>query len=336
MKILTTGGLGVIGSYFATMMAYYGNQVTIIDSAEEQRNHFIKDKLPKNISVRVEKLETANLNDISDYDLVLHAAAHTGIPHSIVDPNRDWTDNVDATKHLLDAIRLAKKAPNVVVLSSVKPYKTDNDCDLFGDRYVWKNKRTGFDETTELEPDEPYAASKMAQSALCMAYARSYNLPITVFRCSNLYGPAPSHGPRHGWLTWFCLSAALDRGIEVQGNGCQVRDMLFVTDICSAVLLAHEHMPKLKGNVYNIGGGEKNSVSVKEAANIIKDILPRTTITYGEGRQHEDLIFITDYSRFYNATGWVPQFSVKQGIGSILDWALSNKKELQEAYFGVI
>src|ERR1700722_19633654 len=155
MKILITGGLGVIGSYFANLMAS-DHQITIIDSAEEQRNIFIKDRLPKNIDIRIEKLETANLNDIGNYDLVLHAAAHTGIPHSIVDPNRDWVDNVDATKHLLDAIRIAKKAPNVIALSSVKPYKTDHDCQIEGDRYVWRKKKIGLDETTELEPDEPY------------------------------------------------------------------------------------------------------------------------------------------------------------------------------------
>jgi len=67
MKILITGGLGVIGSYFANLMAS-DHQITIIDSAEEQRNIFIKDRLPKNIDIRIEKLETANLNDIGNYD----------------------------------------------------------------------------------------------------------------------------------------------------------------------------------------------------------------------------------------------------------------------------
>jgi CDP-paratose 2-epimerase len=333
-KILITGGLGVIGSYFANMMAAE-HQLTILDSAEEQRNHFIKDRLPQNIKFRVEKLETADLSDIGNFDLVMHAAAHTGIPHSIIDPNRDWTDNVDATKHLLDAVRSAKTPPNVVVLLSVKPYKTDNDCEIEGERYIWKASRTGLNESTELEPDEPYAASKMAQSALCMAYARSYGLPITVFRCSNLYGPAPSHGPRHGWLTWLCLAAVLGRPIEVQGNGFQVRDMLFASDVASAVLAANKHMDKLKGNVYNIGGGIENSISVKEAANLIQSILPDTKVISGEGRKHEDLIFITDYSRFNSITGWKPQVNVKNGVKSIIDWAISNKKDLQDAYFGV-
>jgi len=334
MKILITGGLGVIGSYFANTMAKEHN-ITILDSAEEQRNHFIKDHLPKNIKFCIEKLEIADLSNIGEYDLVMHAAAHTGIPHSIIDPNRDWIDNVDATKHLLDAIRVAKNPPNTVVLSSVKPYKTDNDCVVVDERYVWKNKRIGFDETTELLPDEPYAASKMAQSALCMAYARSYNLPITVFRCSNLYGPAPSHGPRHGWLTWLCLAAVLERPIEVQGSGYQVRDMLFASDVRDAVLTANDHIQYLQGNVYNLGGGNENSISVKEASNIIKSILPNTIINNGEGRKHEDLIFITDYTRFNVATGWSPKINVKDGIKSIIDWAIENKQELQNAYFGV-
>lgn len=334
MNILITGGLGVIGSYFANSMVEE-NQITIIDAAEEPRNHFIKDRLPKNVKIKIEKLETADLSDLDQYDLVLHAAAHTGIPHSIVDPNRDWADNVDATKHLLDAARVAKKCPNIVVLSSVKPYKTDNDCKIDGERYVWKTQRIGLDETTELQPDEPYAASKMAQSALCMAYARSYNLPITVFRCSNLYGPAPSHGPRHGWLTWFCVAAVMGREIEIQGNGFQVRDMLFASDVGSAVLAAHKNMNNLQGQAFNVGGGQSNSISVKEAANLIQKILPETKLTYGTGRDHEDLIFIADHSRFTNATDWKPQVSVEAGIRKIIDWATENKKQLQDAYFNV-
>ena len=334
MKILITGGLGVIGSFAARMMAKE-HEITVLDAAEEPRNYFIKDRLPKNITVRIEKLETADLSDIGDYDLVMHAAAHTGIPHSIIEPDRDWMDNVNATKHLLDAVRFAKKAPNVVALSSVKPYKTDNDCEIVGDRYVWKADKIGLDETTELQPDEPYAASKMAQSALCMAYARSYNLPITVFRCSNLYGPAPSHGPRHGWLTWFCLSAILGRGIEVQGNGYQVRDMLFASDVATAVLAANDNMSKLSGNVYNIGGGAQNSISVKEAALYIKDLVKGTEIKYAKGRDHEDLIFIADYSRFNSITGWKPQVNVKDGIKYIIDWSAENKKQLEDAYLGV-
>jgi CDP-paratose 2-epimerase len=333
MKILITGGLGVIGSYFANMMK--DHDLTIIDSAEEQRNYFIKNRLSQHINFRIEKLETADLSNIGSYDLVLHAAAHTGIPHSVIDPDRDWTDNVDATKNLLDALRATKTPPNTIVLSSVKPYKTDNDCQIIGDRYVWKQDRIGFNETTELEPDEPYAASKMAQSALCMAYARSYNLPVTVFRCSNLYGPAPCHGPRHGWLTWFCVSAVLGRSIEIQGNGCQVRDMLFASDIGTAVLSANQYMNQLQGKVFNIGGGQKNSVSVKEAAYLIKKILPETQLIHSQGRDHEDLIFITDHSRFSDITRWQPQVSVQQGIKSIINWAKSNKQALQNAYLGV-
>jgi CDP-paratose 2-epimerase len=333
MKILITGGLGVIGSYFAKMMS--SHPITIIDSAEEERNHLIKSFLPSHINVRLEKLETADLSDLSDYDLVLHAAAHTGIPHSIIDPHRDWTDNVDATKHLLDALRITKKPPKMVVLSSVKPYQTDNNCQIIEDRYVWNNRCVGFDETTELEPDEPYAASKMAQSALCMAYARSYNLPITVFRCSNLYGPAPCHGPRHGWLTWFCVAAVLGRPLEIQGNGCQVRDMLFASDVGTAVLSAYDQMKNCQGKVYNVGGGIENSVSVKEAATMIQEIIPNTQLIYRLGRSHEDLIFITDYSRFHHITFWKPQINVKTGISQIIEWALENKQYLQEAYAGV-
>lgn len=237
-----TGGLGVIGSKFVEIIINKGDKSIILDAAEEPRNIWIADKLKSKFKDRVEiitsRLEKEPLDEIiKKSDAILHAAAHTGIPHSTDFPSDDWISNVDATRLLLESIRKTKPNTPTIMLSSVKPYKTDHiKCKPGKSRMIWNDNFNGIDESVILEPDEPYAASKMAQSALGMAYGRTYNIPVTVLRCSNLYGDAPCHGPRHGWLTWFCISAALDWHIELQGSGVQTRDMLFSNDVASAVL----------------------------------------------------------------------------------------------------
>ncbi len=347
MNIIVTGGLGVVGSQFAEIMLQKGHNVRIVDAGEKPRNAYTWSKLwwkwkdTNQLSLFKERIERKGvdvwLERLEWADTVLHAAASTGIPYSAEEPHDDWASNVDATLKILEGARLvgAAKCPPIVALSSVKPYALDRldpielqTCFIEGG----DDLAHGVDESFPLEPDEPYAASKAAMSMACMAWARSYGLPITVLRCSNLYGPAPCHGPRHGWLTWLCICAAIDRPIEIQGTGKQTRDMLFTSDVTSAVEAAWREMFKLKGNVYNIGGGLPNTVSVLEAVEKIESYGGSVAKKRGPGRAHEDMLFVTDHSRFTLATGWKPQVGVDAGIEGILDWATSHREELRALY----
>jgi len=343
MKYLVTGGLGVIGSRFVDVVVRLGHSATIIDSAEEPRNLWTESRLLRDhgskVSILKRRVESTEMTPLLlKHDAVLHAAAHTGIPHSEKDPSDDWESNVTASRNILEAMRLLKtSAPPVVMLSSVKPYRVhDLPSHVEGDRTVLHGRYVdGIDETCLLEPDEPYAASKMAQSGLVMAYARTYDLPVTVLRCSNLYGDAPCHGPRHGWLTWFCISSVIGRDIEIQGDGLQTRDMLFSDDVACAVLSSFFHMDVVQGNVYNIGGGLPNSVSVKEAAGIVSRLSDGVKVRSAVGRRNEDMVFTTDHSKFTSSTGWNPTISVQGGISRILEWAKANSDDLRALYSGM-
>jgi len=345
VKYLITGGLGVIGSRFVDVVIRDGHEATVIDSAEEPRNLLTERKLlsyyGKKVSILKQRCELTDFKPLLlEHDAVLHAAAHTGIPHSSQDPTDDWRSNVDASRTILEAMReIGDKSPPVVMLSSVKPYRVhDLPMRESGERMKLEGAYfLGIDETCLLEPDEPYAASKMAQSALVMAYARTYDLPVTVLRCSNLYGDAPCHGPRHGWLTWFCISAALGLPLEVQGTGLQTRDMLFSDDVASATLAAIEHMYMVRGNVYNIGGGYVNSISIKESVKLISEIYGKPLeIRTGPGRKNEDMIFITNHTKFSTTTGWQPKVGIHSGVERLLRWATDNADDLWAVYEGLI
>lgn len=326
MKILVTGGLGVIGSRIVSDYLDEGHHVMVIDSAEEKRNRWILRQLGDKygftkLSVGICRLEEVRDLDTSEFDRVIHAAAHTGIPHSVIDPNEDWVANVDGTRVLLEALR--KNPVPTVVLSSVKPYALRQDSLEPG----W----SGLTESDPLEPDEPYAASKAAQSMLAMAYAKSYGIPIVTLRCSNLYGAAPCHGPRHGWLTWFVISAAIGRPIEIQGDGRQRRDMLFSSDVTMACRLAGIGAEMLSGRVFNIGGGRDRIISVGAAAAQLEK-WTGVKIVYGSPRKNDDDTVYVNYDEFNGATGWSPTVSVLDGMKTILEWALNHVDELREMY----
>jgi CDP-paratose 2-epimerase len=326
MRILITGALGVVGSELARAYLAEGHEVRIIDAAEETRNLWMRQQILAeypHADVWLQRLERCDVAELLDgVDQVIHAAASTGIPHSAINPNDDWVSNVDATRALLDGLR-AHPVPTVV-LSSVKPYLVP---DLTGDHH-------GINEDIPLVPDEPYAASKAAQSMLAMAWSRSFDLPVVTLRCSNLYGPAPCHGPRHGWLTWFCISAAIGRPIEVQGSGMQGRDMLYTQDVLNACRAALGRADVLKGQVFNIGGGRSNIIRVGAAAQQLRSVTG-VEITRGPGRVHEDPLVFADYSRFAAATGWRPDTPATLGMLRVLRWAQDHKTELANLYEAV-
>ena len=326
-KIIVTGGLGLIGSRYVDHVAK-DNTVIIVDSGMKPRNEWVYKRIYKeyqNVGFIRQRVEQSNWHHLldDDIDLIVHAAAHTGIPHSAEDPDDDWHSNVDATRVILEAMRQVKSKATIVALSSVKPYR------------VPENLGNGVDEECPLEPDEPYAASKMAQSGLVMAYARSYGLNATVLRCSNLYGNAPCHGPRHGWLTWFCIASVIGRTLEMQGTGKQSRDMLYCTDVSAAIDAAARNIEKTRGNVYNIGGGESNVISVAQAVELVSNLCNVECI-YTTGRKHEDMHFMTNFSKFNSVTGWSPAISVHEGVSKIVDWAKGHANELRHVYQGEI
>lgn len=324
-RYLVTGGAGVIGSLLTHRLVAAGHEVTVVDSAEEPRNKWIREHLPPSVKFWKGRIEHGGdflLNLLPDIDSVIHCAASTGIPYSVKAPDDDWIRNVEATRTLLNALREHPRP--TVVFSSIKPYWVPPRGQM----------RHGLTEDALLDPDEPYAASKAAQSMLAQAYARSYDLPVVTFRCSNLFGAAPCHGPRHGWLTWFCIAAAIGRPIEVQGTGQQARDMLFSDDIFTACMAALDKAGELKGEIFNLGGGRDNIISVGDAAEWLRERTGVEVKAAAPRAMDDDLVFVST-GKFRSATGWVPQVGVKEGMEKVLRFALENKAALAKLYEGL-
>ena len=338
MNYLLTGGRGLVASLFAKRLHAEGHHVTIIDDGNDSRHYFNSFPGPIYYDLRLERFTPRVLADIvSNCDRVFHAAASTGIPYSAEEPLDDWQRNVDGTIALLEALRKTPKP--TVVLSSVKPYGLERlgegGKDLGADSWPpWADAPIGVNEDFPLEPDEPYAASKAAQSMICMAYARSYGIPLVTYRCSNLFGNAAPHGARHGWLTAFCIRAALGWPIEIQGDGSQRRDMLFASDVAEAALLGWEHIEKLSGKVFNLGGGPANVISVAGAYDILRQFGSKSPSRQGPGRKHEDQLFVTNTFALLVETGWQPKVSTPIGMRVIYDWARENAARLAQIYAG--
>ena len=139
-----------------------------------------------------------------------------------------------------------------------------------GDRYEWKNKPTGIDESCPLDFHSPYGCSKGAADQYVRDYARIYGLRTVVFRQSCIYGPRQFGFEEQGWVAWFAIAAATGAPITIFGDGCQVRDLLWIDDLCDLYRAAIDKIDKVKGQVYNIGGGPANALSVVEVVKMLE------------------------------------------------------------------
>ena len=177
-----------------------------------------------------------------------------------------------------------------------------------------------FTEETPIHTSSPYSASKAAADLLVQAYYRTFNLPITISRCSNNYGPY--HFPEK-LIPLMIKNALANQSLPVYGKGENVRDWLHVHDHCTAIdLIIHKGRI---GEVYNIGGhNERTNLDVVKT--ILKELnKPESLIRYVTDRKGHDMRYAIDPTKIENELGWKPIYNFDTGIKQTISWYLENQ-----------
>ena len=170
----------------------------------------------------------------------------------------------------------------------------------------------------------PYACSKGVADSYVLDYARIYQMPAVVLRMGSIYGPHRFGSEEEAWIAHFLHRILRNQPITIYGDGKQVRDILFVDDLVEALLLAQASIDKLSGEVFNIGGGRENAVSIiqlLELAGEISGRMPR--VRFAPWRTGDPRCFITNYSKFQKATRWSPNLGIRKGLEQLFNWLSS-------------
>jgi len=317
MKVLVTGGAGFIGGNFVHYMVdkypnyqivcldaltYAGNLETLESVMAKPNFKFVKGDI-------ADRLFINKLFEDEQFDVVINFAAESHVDRSITDPGIFIETNVMGTQVLLDA---AKKM-------NVKRYHQVSTDEVYGDLPL-DRPDLFFTEETPLHTSSPYSASKASADLLCLAYARTYKMPITISRCSNNYGPY--HFPEK--LIPLMISRALNNeSLPVYGNGENVRDWLHVYDHCTAIdLIVHDGKP---GEVYNVGGhNERTNLEVVKT--ILRELgKTESLITYVKDRPGHDMRYAIDPTKIETQLGWKPKYNFDTGIQQTIEWYLNNE-----------
>ena len=325
-KFLITGGAGFIGSNFCYYMVkkYPNDEFVCVDALTYAGNLKTLDKLLSSNNFKFlhmnicDKENIDNLFKNEKFDYVINFAAETHVDRSIINPYIFLESNIIGVNNLLEA---SKKY-------NVKRFHQVSTDEVYGDLPI-ERKDLFFNENSSLKASSPYSASKASADLLTLAYFRTYNLGVTISRCSNNYGPYQF--PEK--LIPLMIDRALNnKYLPVYGNGQNIRDWLHVYDHCVAIDLIVRNGKS--GEVYNVGGN--NEISNIEVIKIILNELhkPENLIKFVDDRLGHDLRYAIDSTKLQKELGWKPKYTFNEGIKEVIKWNLDNKDWLENVKSG--
>ena len=318
MKLFITGGAGFIGSNFIFYMrrthpevdlvcldklTYAGNLETLAPVMNDPMFRFVRIDI-------ADRKAVYDLFEAEKPDAVVNFAAESHVDRSIENPAVFLETNVMGTQVLLDACRIY----------GIRRFHQVSTDEVYGDLPLDRPELL-FTEQSPLRPSSPYSASKASADLLCLAYYRTYGLPVTLSRCSNNYGP---YQFPEKLIPLMIVNCTAGKPLPVYGQGLNVRDWLYVEDHCAAIDLILQSGKE--GQVYNIGGhNEMRNID------IVKLIVcamgkGRELITFVPDRKGHDLRYAIDPGYIHKELGWLPETKFENGIVRTIQWYMDNRR----------
>jgi len=335
MKLLITGGCGFLGSNLAAHAIENDNELVVFDNLYRQGSLDNLQWLKGQGKFDFVHGDIRNQNDITRIiktfkpDAIFHLAGQVAMTTSIANPRMDFEVNVMGTHNLLEAVRLHSPESAVIYSSTNKVY---GDLEQYTyreteTRYECIDKPMGFDENTQLDFHSPYGCSKGAADQYMLDYARIFGLKTVVFRHSSMYGGRQFATYDQGWIGWFCQKAVetqrgtLKEPFTISGIGKQVRDVLHAEDMIKLYYAAITNIDKAQGQVFNIGGGIGNSLSLLELFELLEEIIgEKMNFVKLPPRESDQRLFVADISKAASLLEWQPLVGKKTGIAAMFQW----------------
>src|SRR5499433_2345257 len=340
-SVLIFGGAGFIGSNLAEhLLERTDATVHVFDNLSRTGVHRNLEWLRKlaggsgRLRVTVGDVRDAKLVEkaVGHAGEIYHFAAQVAVTTSIADPRLDFEVNLGGTFNILDAARRCGHDPFILFTSTNKVYgDLGLDAPEGGaSRYSYPGHE-GVNESQALDFHSPYGCSKGAADQYVRDFARIYGLPTVVFRMSCVAGPRQFGTEDQGWVAHFLYSALEGRPVVLYGDGRQVRDVLCVHDLVQAFEAARRHLPATAGEVYNVGGGAPNAVSLLELIDRIEQLTGhRLQYEREPTRAGDQLVYITDSSKLLRHTGWKPETGVSKTLELLQQFWEANRGMLAQ------
>ena len=332
MKFLITGGAGFIGSnYLHYVVNKYPNDMFVcLDALTYAGNYNNIKSLEEKENYKFVKMDIRDKEDIYElfrqekFDYVINFAAESHVDNSIKNPNVFAETNILGTMNLLNAVKMMRDEEGY----NIKRYHQVSTDEVYGDLPLDRPDLL-FTEQTPLHTSSPYSSSKASADLFVLAYARTFNIPVTISRCSNNYGPYQF--PEK--LIPVVISKAMNNEfIPVYGKGENIRDWIHVHDHNVGVDLIVRNGKD--GEVYNLGGhSEKTNLEVVKT--ILKQLnKSEDLISFVTDRPGHDLRYAIDSTKAEKELGWNRTYDFESGMKETIDWYVNNKEWIDNILSG--
>jgi CDP-paratose 2-epimerase len=326
---LITGGAGFVGSNLAHALLSDGEPVVVLDDLSragvENNVEWLRATHGELLRVEVGSVaDAARVRAlVQGAKRVYHLAAQVAVTTSLQDPGGDLSTNLLGTFNVLEAARGLAAPPPILFTSTNKVYggleeiAVEHD----GERYRYAAGRGGITEAAPLDFHSPYGCSKGAADQYTRDYTRIYGLSTVVFRMSCIYGTRQFGTEDQGWVAHFARSLLSGLPITIYGDGDQVRDLLWIEDLVAAMRGALDRIEETRGQVFNIGGGSANAVSVRQVIDRLMAITDcRVPVRMADWRPGDQRIYVSDTSRIEEVLGWGAATSWETGLERLVNW----------------
>lgn len=344
MKVVITGGCGFVGANLACSYLNNQDQVIVLDSLARKGSpenlHWLQTMAGKG-QFHFYHFDLADLDGLLEvisqcapFDYVCHLAGQVAMTTSIQDPMKDFRSNTVATLNLLEACRKISPDSLIAYSSTNKVYGNLENL-RYGEadtRYLLYDYGGQLDESLPLDFSTPYGCSKGAADQYVRDWARTFDLPTVVFRHSSIYGGRQFATFDQGWVGWFCMKVLEQKKNLIQsdivdpftisGTGKQVRDLLHVEDVVRLYQMAYDKSGSVSGQVFNVGGGIKRSLSIIELLERFAVALKIPHLYYSniDRRAHDQSYFVANVSKAQEIMEWTPVVSLDEGLDQMIEW----------------
>jgi CDP-paratose 2-epimerase len=335
-KWVITGGAGFIGCHAAASFHAKGDRVVLVDNLSRRGADanlaWLRDRGVTDF-IKADIRDASQMCDVmaqhKDADCVLHLAAQVAVTTSVKDPREDFEINALGTFNVLEAVRTAADAkPTVIYSSTNKVYGNLEHVRVVerDGRYSYEDRPFGVDESEPMDFHSPYGCSKGAGDQYVRDYARIYGLKTIVFRQSCIYGTRQFGIEDQGWIAWFCVAATTGQPFSIFGDGKQIRDTLWVGDLIDAYERALERIDEVSGEVFNVGGGPENTMSLNELVRLLDRSFGKPfNPPYADWRPGDQRVFVADVRKAERLLGWAPRIRTVEGVEKLLGWVRENR-----------
>jgi len=336
MRALVTGGIGFIGTNLSDRLLSDGYEVVLFDNLSRvgvQNNlDWLKAKYGTNLNFVEGDVRDFDsiLRVIQNVDVIFHLAAQVAVTTSVSNPTEDFSINAQGTLNVLEAARRQEPMPVVLYTSTNKVYGGLEHLDVVerSSRYEFENLPQGVAECCPLDFHSPYGCSKGSADQYVHDYYRIYGLPTIVFRMSCIYGPHQFGNEDQGWVAHFCITGMRGGHLTIYGDGKQVRDLLYVDELVELMLRACKNIERIAGQVFNVGGGPANTISVwTEFRDVLRPLIDNLpSMNFDEFRPGDQKIYVSDIRKAKTELGWAPRVGIAEGLRMLISsWKMDGQ-----------